>query len=315
MSGGPSCGGSCLLKPGNSCAICQGPVRPAKAAGYIECAQCAHQSYDGPPATGPMVNENLDLAQLERPNGLDRFQLDTTLASAQGRTSLLDVGAGSGRFLRNASPQFQQSFGVEVSPSCIEFCTQTLGLKVSPAPPSVESAFDVITFWHSLEHIPIEAIEKMFQTLAPNIQPQTKLVVSVPNVDSLQFKLFKTNWPYFDPPFHLHQFSRESLEKLMAKKGFVTERYFHGAAYSVFGFLQGFMNFLSPFHNYFYFRKKRAWTFGLSRGRLFLLDLYNALLIAIFLAPAVLLSLWERSRPENNGVITLCLRPEPRLNS
>ena len=46
------------------------------------------------------------------------------------------------------------------------------------------------------------------------------LVVSVPNTDSFQYKIFGKNFSYYDHPNHTHQFSYQSLNQLMTNNRF-----------------------------------------------------------------------------------------------
>lgn len=255
-----------------------------------------------------MINEDLDLDKIGQRSALTDFQISVVLKSSEKRDFLLDVGSGSGRFLLHASRHFKQTYGIEVSPECVEFSQKKLGLQIADAVPNISEKLNVATFWHSLEHISFPAIETLFEKLLPKLASESHTIISVPNARSLQARMFGKLWPYYDPPHHVHQFSRTSLLTLLDRFGFELHSEFYSFAYSFFGFLQGFLNVFNRHRNYIYFRKKRGWTFGLSPWKITFLDLYNLALAAGLAAPAMVFCAYEYLNLKNNGVITLCLR-------
>ena len=74
---------------------------------------------------------------------------------------------------------------------------------------------------HSLEHFPspVEALRRIHRVL----KEDGLLVVHVPNVHSLEFKLFGRWWFQLDPPRHFYHFDRASLTAALAKAGFSTQ--------------------------------------------------------------------------------------------
>lgn len=79
--------------------------------------------------------------------------------------------------------------------------------------------FDFISFHHSLEHIPNQR-----ETLAAArrlLTPDGCILVRIPTVSSLVWRLYGTNWVEMDPPRHLYLHSRESLLRLANDVGLV----------------------------------------------------------------------------------------------
>lgn len=78
-------------------------------------------------------------------------------------------------------------------------------------------AFDLITFHHSLEHIPDQeaALTSAYDLLAQN----GVILVRIPIVSSRVWEKYKTNWVEFDPPRHLFLHSIKSLKILANKAG------------------------------------------------------------------------------------------------
>ena len=136
--------------------------------------------------------------------------------SKQGR--LLDIGAGTGFFLRAAKKRGWTVTGIEPNQSA-------RNLANSKAPNTVfdedklqtlpEHSFDVITLWHVLEHLPdLQSDIAAFQKL---LKPNGRIVLAVPNFKSFDSDYFKAFWAAYDVPRHLWHFSQQSISILFSK--------------------------------------------------------------------------------------------------
>jgi 2-polyprenyl-3-methyl-5-hydroxy-6-metoxy-1,4-benzoquinol methylase len=136
---------------------------------------------------------------------------------------LLDVGCATGFFLNGMRSQGDwELHGVEINPYAAEIARDRYGLKVCTGT-LIEAAypahfFDVITMWDVLEHLhqPLENLREIERIL----KPDGLLVLRVPNVSSLDAKLFKRYWAGYDAPRHLYVFSPRTLEELLREAGF-----------------------------------------------------------------------------------------------
>jgi SAM-dependent methyltransferase len=142
---------------------------------------------------------------------------------------LLDVGCGDGKFLWALDPERWQRAGVEQSGAAVELVKKHIpGINllhgdVFHSGLQAED-FDVITFWHVLEHLadPARALRRAAELLSP----EGVVIVSSPSIDSLQAALFRRHWYGFaDVPRHLHHFSRDSLNLLLGRCGLRIERH------------------------------------------------------------------------------------------
>jgi SAM-dependent methyltransferase len=72
--------------------------------------------------------------------------------------------------------------------------------------------------WQSLEHVhaPLETLREAHRLLVPG----GKLVVAVPNIDSLPFCWFGASWIGLDLPRHLTHFSPWTLSSMLERAGF-----------------------------------------------------------------------------------------------
>jgi DNA-directed RNA polymerase subunit RPC12/RpoP len=294
------------------CWICGAPANAVDGRRYAACRRCGHELVLERGDARFVVNDVLDPEALRRPGVLDRFKVGVLRRLGCGPELLLDVGSASGRFLHAARRRFRRVLGVEINPECAEFSRSVLGLEVVNDISAVDAPFSAATFWHTLEHIPPDAAERILGVLRQLASPGAKVVVCVPNAASVQRRLFGTRYAYYDHPQHVHQFSPRSLDLLMERHGFRRLRRFFSLAYVCFGYLQGLLNFCNRRHNYWYYRRKRGWSFGLPRYQLALLDLYNAVLIVLLALPALILSLVDALVPARCGVLTAAYECERR---
>jgi len=143
----------------------------------------------------------------------------------QGEGRLLDVGCGGGLFLALAEELGWRATGLEMDPEGVAHA-RAQGLEVAEG--RLDDArfepgsFDVVTFWHSLEHMPgpLEALATARELLAPG----GYVVVAAPDVDSIPRKLFGPYWLGADLPRHLVFFNPGSLARLFERSGFEAEK-------------------------------------------------------------------------------------------
>ncbi len=154
-------------------------------------------------------------------NESDKVRLLEKYAS---RGRILDVGCGAGQFLWALDAARWERTGIELSGDTVAFVKSRLpSLRLLAgdiySSELARESFDAITFWHVLEHLPEP--EAVLKRAADLIRPDGWLIVSLPNLDSLQAKLFRKYWyPFDDVPRHLHHFSGHSLDLLMDRAGF-----------------------------------------------------------------------------------------------
>ena len=132
--------------------------------------------------------------------------------------TLLDIGAGTGFFLRAAKKRGWITTGIEPNLSARNIAN-------SKAPNSVYDidilktlplkSFDVITLWHVLEHLP--NLEADINTIQKLLKPNGRIIVAVPNYKSFDADYFKAFWAAYDVPRHLWHFSKHSISKLFSK--------------------------------------------------------------------------------------------------
>jgi SAM-dependent methyltransferase len=156
---------------------------------------------------------------------------------------LLDFGCGDGGFLEAASAAGLEAVGVELESRH----ARAKGLRVVERLDELPGSFDVLTLWHSLEHVP-SPLETMTSALA-HLDVGGHVIVAVPNFASLQAAVFGSRWFHLDVPRHLHHFTRRSLETLFARLGVEPVRsWATESEIDLFGWTQSALNAAFPSH-------------------------------------------------------------------
>jgi SAM-dependent methyltransferase len=143
-----------------------------------------------------------------------------------GQGRLLDFGCGGGAYLELMGLQGWKVLGLDQCPSIIERIRAELDLPALvgslPHPEVRPGSFDVVTMWHSLEHVhqPLAILRAAWDALVPG----GKLVVGVPNMGSPPCRWFGPAWIGWDLPRHLTHFTPESLSQVVEAIGFHVER-------------------------------------------------------------------------------------------
>jgi SAM-dependent methyltransferase len=75
--------------------------------------------------------------------------------------------------------------------------------------------FDFVTMFHVLEHVPEP--RKALQFACGRLKPDGSLIIQVPNVGSLQARLFASRWYGLDVPRHVINYSPDALRRILAQ--------------------------------------------------------------------------------------------------
>jgi SAM-dependent methyltransferase len=159
---------------------------------------------------------------------------------------ILDIGCGTGLFLHLAKQAGMRVRGIEPGESAVAYARATYGLDVQCGALEdadlSDAAFDVVTMWNVLEHLPdpVAALRQVARVLTPG----GLVLVGVPNIQSVEARVFGRRWYSLDAPRHLYHFAPETLTAAFAIAGLTPERIVHstgtaGLVYSVMGDLTG----------------------------------------------------------------------------
>ena len=129
--------------------------------------------------------------------------------------SLLDIGAGTGDFLKTAKEKGWKIKGVEPNEAAIKLAAQKEVELKRDIDSFVSQKFDVVTLWHVLEHV--TELEETILKLAHLVKPGGTLLIAVPNYKSFDARYYKNFWAAYDVPRHLWHFSKKSISLLFAE--------------------------------------------------------------------------------------------------
>lgn len=132
-----------------------------------------------------------------------------------GEGSILDVGAGTGEFLKVAMSKGWKVQGVEPNEIARNLATEK-GICIKESLSSFKDAkYDVITLWHVLEHIP--NLQETIKQLSSLVKTGGTLIIAVPNFKSHDANYYKEFWAAYDVPRHLWHFSQNAVKKLFSE--------------------------------------------------------------------------------------------------
>lgn len=134
-------------------------------------------------------------------------------------TRLLDVGSGSGAYLRDLGDLgFRNVLGAD--PHLPRDVVHDNGVRVLARPlEEVEGTFDVITFHHAFEHVADP--RATLRAAADRLAEDGTILLRVPTVSSQAFETYGADWVQLDAPRHLHLLSRDAVARLAAGAGLV----------------------------------------------------------------------------------------------
>ncbi len=130
------------------------------------------------------------------------------------KKNILDVGAGTGDFLKVCSNNSWNVFGTEPNLEARNIARKKGVILQENLSAFKTQKFDCITLWHVLEHV--ENLEAYITILYSLLSEKGRLVIAVPNHKSYDAKYYKENWAAFDVPRHLWHFSQNSISKLFS---------------------------------------------------------------------------------------------------
>lgn len=134
---------------------------------------------------------------------------------------LLDVGCGSGAFLRRMEALGWEPWGIEPDGNSVAHMRQAGGLNVRVG--TLENAdlptswFDAITLHHVIEHLPNP--RRSMRRAAELLRPGGVIVVATPDCTSPGIARFGPNWQPWDVPRHLQLFNRRTLASCLEQAG------------------------------------------------------------------------------------------------
>ncbi len=112
----------------------------------------------------------------------------------------LDYGSGDNSFVRYMKSNGYDSTGFDPINN------------ITGASDTISKKINLVTFWHSLEHI--HNLDSVFNFLSKSLDENGVIFVAVPNFNSIDRKYLEGEWAAYDLPKHLYHFDPVTLEQL-----------------------------------------------------------------------------------------------------
>ena len=126
--------------------------------------------------------------------------------------NILDIGAGTGDFLRICKNNNWTTTGIEPNEKARKIAESKEIILKDEIHQLKGKKYDIITLWHVLEHI--EDINEYIDTIKRLLKPNGYLIVAVPNYKSYDATYYGSFWAAYDVPRHIWHFSKSSLQRL-----------------------------------------------------------------------------------------------------
>lgn len=121
--------------------------------------------------------------------------------------------------------------------------------------------FNIITMWHSFEHLSEPLI--YLREAARILKREGVVLLEVPNFNSWQASVFKSNWFHLDVPRHVFHYDKKSLELILKKADFkILKISYNSPIYGLFGWIQSCLNFFCRRKNLLFdlLNRKLGWA-------------------------------------------------------
>lgn len=228
------------------------------------------------------------------------------LGRPRENSRVLEYGAGDGRLLEVLSRRGAIVVGVEPSTSARGRAAERgIDLFEDLDDSSIAgSSFDLIICWHVLEHLENPGAE--LSRLATLLAPGGTIVLSVPNLASLQAGIGGDRWFGQDVPRHLTHFTPDGIRRIANRSDLeVEEMHYWSLEQNPFGMWQTLVSRASGSRDAIFRLIKRQPLGDTARGRA--ASVFGLLLALPLLVVAVPLE-WIASALGKGGTVTARLR-------
>jgi 2-polyprenyl-3-methyl-5-hydroxy-6-metoxy-1,4-benzoquinol methylase len=138
----------------------------------------------------------------------------------KNKGNLLDMGCGTGSFLKKAKDDGWQVTGIEPNATARKSAKSkklNVHSKLKKIDPSKQ--FQAITLFHVLEHI--HDLRKTGKKISALLKDEGTLFVAVPNINSKDSKIYDNMWAALDVPRHLYHFTPETMQVFAEEMGLI----------------------------------------------------------------------------------------------
>jgi SAM-dependent methyltransferase len=174
----------------------------------------------------PIEHEKSSVKKFDRQFGVAKRRRKIEKHTKKRKGRILDIGCATGIFLNEMKTHGWDAYGVEPSSYAAGVAVEQLGLNVFNGyldeVDFEDHFFDVITLWDVFEHLPDP--DEALRIIKRILKADGSLVITMPNTDSWERKIFNQYWAGWDVPRHYHIFSEDAIERLLRLHGMRIDR-------------------------------------------------------------------------------------------
>ena len=225
------------MNPSPKCPVCDESMNPGLSEWHFICSRCAYESSLLLPAINTqrsVLDENareLALSALRKDN-FKRLLLQLKKAHGDKPGRLLDVGAAHGWFLEAAENDFSV-LGIEPDEAMLTAAAareKNIRPGFFPDALAAHEKFEIMVFNDVFEHLP--EVQQIIAACHRHIVADGLLLLNLPGSTGIFYRIakvlkrlgvnvfFDRLWQKDMPSPHLHYFSADNLELLLARNGF-----------------------------------------------------------------------------------------------
>ncbi len=139
---------------------------------------------------------------------------------------VVDVGCGLGGLLAALPADAYERIGVEFNDAAADFARSRYGLRIAGSMSDLaaeQGTVDLVTAVEVIEHVaePFEWLRDVVKLISPS----GTLIITTPNIDSLDFRLYGERCQHFCAPSHVNFFGVKTLTTLARRTGLRRESY------------------------------------------------------------------------------------------
>jgi 2-polyprenyl-3-methyl-5-hydroxy-6-metoxy-1,4-benzoquinol methylase len=225
----------CIFCGNNTSKIITDKVRDSLKNKVIQCKKCNHIQLNPVPSRvddevfydsnlqEKNQNHLISLQEHRKKSRIDtKRRVDLVSKSCKKKDRILEIGSGYGFFLEEMRKMGFNVTGIEVSKERREISkrvtkSKILNINLMDENFNIEK-FDVIVFFHVLEHIS-DSIS-FLKNLKKILNRNGKVIIEVPNYNDFQIELNEDYKKWYFQRAHIHYFTPKTLKKILQKGGF-----------------------------------------------------------------------------------------------
>jgi len=248
-------------------------------------------------------------------NYLEKNKTDYINDHLKAPGNILEIGAGKGRFVRALRKKEYNAFGIEPSQRSFNLSKNSASgfvyncmLDQITKIPELNTKFSFIVLWHVLEHI--ENPKLILNEIRDHLTENGFVLIGVPNFDSWQAHIGKSDWYHLDPSRHISHFTPQSLSTLAESCQYKVEKIYFNSFYQDFmGELITAVNTLCPAKNSVLntIRLNKKYIQNIGKALSIFWFLYSSAL-SLLLAPFIILSTIASSFYKKSGTMVFVIR-------